>query len=220
MICPKPLRMAHEEVQKKLFLMLPEKWEKLFLYASVIDHFNNLQTGEMFFYYYPKGVLKKRPINVYEVPAKFNIDEKQYFMLADELYQAIKNLREECIKNNEKAWTNVTISMEKLKYRAEFGFEDLNYDESAVNERHAIWAFKYLDTPYESFSKKEKEVIDNYLKNEPETYIFEAPLYTREIGKELEEISDMEKKMTFVTEEKMKEMEYVKTHIPKSQILK
>lgn len=221
MICPKPLKMAHEDVQKRIFLMLPEKWDKLYLYASVIDHFNNLQTGEMFFYYYPKGVLKKRPVNVYEVPIKFNIDEKQYFNLADELYEAIKRLREECIRNKEKPWTNVTISMEKLKYKVEYGYEDLSYDEEVVNERHVIWSFKYLNMPYESFNRNERKLIDKYLKGkEPETTTFEAPLYTREMGKELEKISGLEKKMSFVTEKKIEEMEYIKTHIPKSQILK
>ncbi len=99
MNCPKSLKMAHEEIQQKIFVMLPEKWDRLYLYASIIDHFNSLQTGEMFFFYYPKGVLKKRPINVYEVPMKFNIDENQYFRLADELYASIKKLRLECIEN-------------------------------------------------------------------------------------------------------------------------
>lgn len=220
MNCPKPLKMAHEEVQKKIFLMLPEKWDRLYLYASVIDHFNNLQTGEMFFYYYPKGVLRKRPVNVYEVPAKFNIDEKQYFRLADDLYDAIKKLREESIKNKEKPWTNVTISMEKSKYIVEYGYEELSHDEAAVNERHIIWAYKYLNLPYESFNKSERKLIDKYLEEEPETKIFDTPLYTRKMGRELKKISGLEKKMTFVTEKKIEEMEYAKTHVPKSQILK
>ena len=102
MICPKPLKMAHEELQQKIFIMLPEKWDRLYLYASIIDHFNNLTTGEMFFYYYPKGVLKKRPVNVYEVPNKFNIDETQYFKLADDLYASIKELRKKCVENRRK----------------------------------------------------------------------------------------------------------------------
>ena len=179
MICPKPLKMAHDEVQKKLFLMLPEKWDKIFLYASIIDHFNNLQTGEMFFYYYPKGVLKKRPVNVYEVPMKFNIDEKQYFRLADDLYDAIKRLREECINNKEESWTNVTISIEKQKYRAEYGYETLNYDDATLNERHTVWAYKYLDMPYESFNRREKKYIDKYLKQpRRQSTVFEAPIYT------------------------------------------
>ena len=221
MICPKPLRMAHEDVQKKIFLMLPEKWDRLYLYASVIEHFNSLQTGEMFFYYYPKGVFRKKRVNVYEVPSKFNIDEKQYFSLADKLYASIKRLRKECINNKERAWTNITISIEKSKYKAEFGYEELMYDEESIIERHAVWSFKYLDMPYESFNKREKAAIEKYLKEEKaDTYIYEAPMYTREMGKELEEISGIEKKMSFVKEEKIEEMEYQKTHIPKSQILK
>ena len=75
MTCPKSLKMAHCDVQKKIFEMIPEKWDKVYLYASIIDHFNNLQTGEMFLFYFPKGLLKKRPVNVYGVPEKFNIDE-------------------------------------------------------------------------------------------------------------------------------------------------
>ena len=221
MNCPKELKEAHEEVQKRLFLMLPEKWERVYLYASIIDHFNNLQTGEMFFYYYPKGVLKKRPVNVYEVPAKFNIDEKQYFRLADNLYDAVKKLREECVKNKEKPWTEVTISLENLKYKAEYGYENLNYDESSLKERHTVWSYRYLDMPYESFNRRERKQIDKYLLNKNrEKKIFEIPLYTKKMGKELEEISHLDRKMSYVKEDKIKEMEYVKTHIPKSQILK
>lgn len=184
MICPKSLKMAHEELQQKIFMMLPEKWDRLYLYASVIDHFNNLQTGEMFFFYYPRGVLKKRPINVYEVPIKFNIDEKQYFRLADELYASIKKLRKECIDNHEKRWTNMTISIEKLKYKVEYSYDDLNVSEFDSNARHLIWGYKYLGTPYESFNKKEREIIDRYEKSKKEPIkVFELPLYKREISK-------------------------------------
>ena len=84
------IRKLHEEVQEKLFAMVPEKWYRLYLYASVIDHPNKLQTGEMFFYYFPKGVLRKNPINVYEVPSKFNVNESEYLKMADDLYRKLK----------------------------------------------------------------------------------------------------------------------------------
>ncbi len=220
MICPKSLREAHEEIQRKIFGMLPEKWDKLYLYASVIDHFKKLQTGEMFFFYYPKGVLRKRPINVYEVPVKFNIDEKQYLALADELYESIKKLRNECVKENKRQWSNMTISIEKLKYKVEYGYEDLNKSEFDINQRHLIWGYKYLKTPYESFNKNEREIIDRYEKLEKEKVeVFELPLYTRETAKKLESIRETEKNLTFVTEEKIKEMEFKRNYVPKSQIL-
>ena len=220
MNCPKSLRLAHEEVQKKIFVMLPEKWEKLYLYASVIEHFNKFQTGEMFFYYYPKGLFRKRPINVYEVPAKFNIDENQYFRLSDELYASIKKLRKECISHKEKAWSNITISIENLKYKVEYGYEDLNASEFDSNARRTIWTYKYLELPYESLARKERNIIDTYIKTEKdEKRVFELAMYNKEIGKDLETKVETEKNLTYVTEKKIEEMEYMKKHIPRSQIL-
>lgn len=105
--------------------MLPEKWDKLCLYASVVEQSNQEITGEMFFYYFPKGLLKKRAVNVYEVPARFGINEKQYLALADDLYSSIKKLREICIENNEKPWSNVTIVIENQRFRVIYGYEDL-----------------------------------------------------------------------------------------------
>ena len=73
--------------------MIPEKWDKIYLYASITNQINNLQTGELYFYYYPKGILKKNPVNVYEIPSKFSLDEEMYLKLVEELYNSIKELR-------------------------------------------------------------------------------------------------------------------------------
>ena len=83
----KKIKEIYEEIQKRLFYMIPEKWDKLYLYSSVIDKSKNEKTGELFFYYIPKGILKKRPINVYEIPNKFNIDETQYLKLVELLFE-------------------------------------------------------------------------------------------------------------------------------------
>ena len=56
------------------------------------------EAGELFFYYVPKGILKKKPVNVYEIPSKFNIDETEYLKLVDALYSKIKELRKKCTK--------------------------------------------------------------------------------------------------------------------------
>ena len=217
MTYPKELKMAHNQVQKNIFKMIPEKWEKIFLYASIIDHFKQLQTGEMFFYYYPRGLLKKKAINIYEIPEKFNIDESHYSKLANELYESI----EECTANNEKPWTNITIAIEKQKYTAEFGYEKINASENDINEKHVIWTYKYLNLPLDYFNKKEREIIKKYI-NSPkvETKTFEMPLYTKENNRQIRRLHQTNKKLKFVTEEKIKEMEYIKTHKPKSQILK
>ena len=89
MLSTNKLRTIYAKIQKQLFYMIPEKWEKICLYASIMEQVNNLQTGEMFFYYYPTGLLKKNPINVYEITNKFNIDEKEY----TDCYAAIHSYR-------------------------------------------------------------------------------------------------------------------------------
>lgn len=53
------MKELYKEIQHSLFDMIPEKWNKIFLYASVIDGRNSLETGEMYFYYIPKGILKE-----------------------------------------------------------------------------------------------------------------------------------------------------------------
>ncbi len=98
--------------------MLPEKWNKLCLYASVIDEQNSMQTGEMFFYYFPSGILRKKQINVYEVPERFGIDENQYIRFANSLYNTIKKLKKVCVQHGERPWSNITIIIEKQKYKA------------------------------------------------------------------------------------------------------
>ena len=63
------LRNIYSKIQTELFYMIPEKWEKLYLYSSVIDMPKNVQNGELYFYYIPKGIFKKNPVNVYELQA-------------------------------------------------------------------------------------------------------------------------------------------------------
>ena len=143
--------------------MIPEKWDRIYLYASVIERPNKLQTGEMYFYYFPKGVFKKNPVNVYEVPNRFNIEEEAYMRLADDLYGTIKKLREELISAGQRPWTNITISIENFKFKVEYNYDDLINSVYSNYERHLIWRHCYLDVSINSYSKKERQVIERYL---------------------------------------------------------
>ena len=115
----KTIKEIYEDIQRKLFYMIPEKWDKLYLYSSVLDEPDKEgKMGELFFYYIPKGILKKRAINVYEIPNKFNLDENQYLKLVQMLYAKIKELRQEFKKiEGEKTWTNLTLSIQSLKFK-------------------------------------------------------------------------------------------------------
>lgn len=163
MVSTPKIKKIYAEIQKKLFYLIPEKWDKIFLYASIIDQMNNMQTGEMFFYYYPKGVIKRKPINVYEIPAKFSIEEDTYLKLVDELYRQIKLLRKMLVKLGERTWSNVTISIENFKFGVEFNYDNLIDSKYTSYQRHLIWRYEYLNTPLNSYSKEERKTILEYL---------------------------------------------------------
>lgn len=163
MLTTSNIRNQYEKIQKQLFYMIPEKWDRVYLYACVVDHFNGLQTGEMFFYYFPKSIIKKNPVNVYEIPNKFNLDEKAYLKLAERLYDEIKILRKELVHAGEKPWSNVTISIENFKFNVEYNYENLQDSKYTSYDRHLIWRYKYLDIPLTSYSKKERKMIEEYL---------------------------------------------------------
>ena len=89
------IKEIYTAIQHQLSNLVPEKWESIYLYASVVKQLNNLETWEMYFYYVPTGLLRKNPISVYEVPTKFNVDEEEYLELVDNLCNTIKKLRKD-----------------------------------------------------------------------------------------------------------------------------
>jgi len=156
-------KVLYSEIQKKLFYMIPEKWESIFLYASVIDMQNKRSVGEMYFYYLPKGILKKKYVNSYEIPGLFNIDEEQYSKLITDIYGLVKSLRECFIRTRKKAWSNVSISIENFQFKIEYDYDDLANAEYSSYEKHVVWRFQYLKEEIELLSKRDRAVIDRYI---------------------------------------------------------
>lgn len=159
MISGPKIRKIYEEIQSKLFHMIPEKWDSLYLYASIIDNLKKDYTGEMFFYYFPKSIIRKNPINVYEIPSRFSIDEKSYLKLTKELYEKIKELRVEMLLTGEKPWSNMTITIKDSTFKVEFCYENL--EKTGINNyyRHLLWRCRYLGVPIETYSKKDQDAL-------------------------------------------------------------
>lgn len=154
----------YEDIQRRLYYMIPEKWDELYLYASVIDKSKKEQTGELYFYYRPKGILKKKPISVYEIPAKFNLDEEQYLGLVDLLYDKIKELRKEHKKNEpqQQVWSNLTLTIKSSRFRIEFSYEDLEKSDYTSYEKHIIWRYNVLGISMEQCKREEREILKRY----------------------------------------------------------
>lgn len=158
----KNMRDKYEKIQNYLFDLIPERWEEIYLYASVIENESQDTTGEMYFYYFPKGLLKKKPVNVYEVPKKFNINETEYLKIVDNLYQIIKDLRQDFIDTEQQLWSNFTISIAHCRFKVEYGYENISSEEYASYVRHVIWRYKYLKLGGEL--KEERKILDKYFK--------------------------------------------------------
>ena len=117
----------------------------------------------MYFYYLPKGLLKKKPVNVYEVPKRFNINENEYLKLVDVLYQTIKDLRQDFIDTEQDLWTNLTISIAHCRFKVEYNYEKISQEEYASYVRHVIWRYKYLHLGGEL--KDERKILDEYFEH-------------------------------------------------------
>ena len=205
------VKSIYAEIQKKLFYMIPEKWDKVYLYAAIIEKINKLETGEMFFYYYPKGILKKNPVNVYEIPAKFNIEEDTYMQLVEELFNELKSLRKEYIQVGEKVWSNLTIKIENFKFSIEYDYEDLAHSTYDSYARHIIWRYKYLGI--EPINKKDKTIINEYLFNtyhkKPTKDVYIEGIYAKPVKNIIEygKSEEQEPKREFLTEETRRKMQ-------------
>ena len=159
------IKQIYTDIQNKIYNMIPEKWEKLCLYASVLENVSKIRTGEMYFYYYPKSIIKKPPVNLYEIASKFNLEEIAYEKMIQDLYIEIEKLRDEYEKNKEKIWTNITICIENGNFNIYYDYEDLLKSKYSDYERHVIWRYKYLNSNVSIYGKNERKIIQNYLSN-------------------------------------------------------
>lgn len=159
----KKIKELYEEIQRMIFYAVPGKWDELYLYASIIERLGKVETGEMYFYFMPKGLLKRKFINVYEVPNKYDIEEEEYLKLVEWLYDKIKELRQEFMNSNQHVWSNLTISIKNNKFKIEYNYDKLLGSKDEYYNHHIYWRYKYLQI--EPHSKKERQAIDEYLKN-------------------------------------------------------
>ena len=157
------IEQKYENIKNKLHNMIPEKWDKLVLYVSVFENVSRMKTGEMYFYYFPKGIIKRPPVNLYEIVSKFNLDEVSYEHVIEDLYMEFEFLRDEFIKNKQEVWTNLTMCIEKDKIDVFYDYENLLESKYSEDERHIIWEYKYLNSNLETYGKKERQIIQNYL---------------------------------------------------------
>lgn len=151
----------------------------------------------MYFYYFPKGIIKKKAVNCYEIPSAFNIDEDEYSKLIRNLYDVIKSLRQIWITKKHKKWTNITISIENYQFKIEYDYQDLTKSNFNSYERHVIWRYLYLKPDLHLLGKKDKKVIDKYVELFQTTQLPKKDTYVETVYKQpVKNIVDYEKTLS------------------------
>ena len=207
------------KIQKSLFEMIPESWKCILLHTSIIDISKQKPKGEMYFYYIPKGILRRKPVNCYEIPGLFDIDEEEYSRLITNLYNEIKKLRDSYKKYKNEAWTTIDILCTNNKFKVEYGFENIRNSEYTSEERHVIWRYENLNIDKESLNRNERKIIDYYLRVKENSFpprvevheenIYEQPMvasveYERTLT--LDEVIAREKEQQRIEDKKKKKL--------------
>lgn len=148
------IKTLYKEIQTLLIKLVPENWKSICLYASVLEGRN----GEMYFYCFPKKIIKANPINCYEIPEKYGIDENIYEKSLKRLYGYIKNIH---MLSNKK-WTNITIVMNNSTFTIEYHYNNLINSKYNDEQRRIVWCQKYLNLPLESLNFKDRLLIEGY----------------------------------------------------------
>lgn len=155
----------------KLANLVLENWKEIYLYVSFFEN----KKGELYFYYFPKKIIKTKPINCYEIPEKFGIDENAFNNKLTELYSILEELNNNYVVPK---CTNATIQLTNDIFKIKYSYEDLvnsKYDDA---QRRVMWAYKYLGIPIESMSISERSLIETYKENA----IINPMIYTEHIN--------------------------------------
>ena len=208
------------QIQNHLFEIIPESWKTVFLHTSIIDIPNQIPKGELFVYYIPKGLLKRKPVNCYEVPSLFDIDEEEYSRYIISLYNVIKHLRDNYKKFRKQQFTTIDIMCSNKKFVVKYGFEDLLNSNYSQEERHLIWRYENLQIDLDSLNRNDRKILEYYIQESKvslpkkveivETEVYERPSQATidyESSLTLDEILARDKEQKRLEEKKRKKEE-------------
>ena len=125
---------SYEIIANKLQTILPQGWNKVVFYAEVTD-----DSYEMFYYIFTSE--SDEPIQCYDLPDLYEINEDQIDEVFDELYAPLLDEKSELIKDGNQPWTTITLVF------SEDGSFNVDYDYAYIDDGFdhlKSWKNKYL----------------------------------------------------------------------------
>lgn len=145
------------KIANKVNDIIPDKWEKVWLYGEVLD-----DSSEVYFYFYSRT--HKKIIYSHDIPNEYKVNNAVYEDLLFELVDIIQELNLEYKENNESVWTNLTFLLDNTgKFNIKYNYDDVLKSEFTAGERQIIWEYEILGVEPEV--EQYKEIINKYLES-------------------------------------------------------
>ena len=126
---------SFEIIAKKIQVVLPKDWVKVIFYAEVTD-----DSYEMFYYVFMPD--QDKPIQCYDLPDLYEIEEEQIDDIFEELYAPLLEEKTQLINDGKEPWTNYTLVLNgDGHFTVDFDFSSL---EDGSYEYRKNWKEKYL----------------------------------------------------------------------------
>ncbi|MFS0749856.1 immunity protein YezG family protein [Oceanobacillus sp. 1P07AA] len=130
------MEIQYQKAANLLVDMIPEPWEKVFLYAEIREGYS-----QVYFYYYPEN--QGAPVYNIDIPDIFDVNIKEYKGLKHDLYYCFEELLNEFSNQGHELWTSLTFILDNSgKMNIDYGYEDIS--EISPVEKQDKWEEKYL----------------------------------------------------------------------------
>ena len=127
---------SFEIIANKIQDILPQGWKKVVFYAEVTD-----DSYEMFYYAFTSE--SDKPIQCYDLPELYEINEDQIDAIFEEIYEPLREERSSLVSEGKEAWTNYTLILtEDGHFKVDYDFTSL---EDGGYEYRKSWKNKYIN---------------------------------------------------------------------------
>ena len=155
------LNKMYQEIANKINEMIPVEWERVYTMAYIDEG-----GGEVFFNYITPG---SDDLHYYtDIPKDYNVSERIFDELSDELYENFDRLRELFIENNQEPWTSCEFDFNN-EGKLNVSFDYIDWKNSGFGQISRDYYYEYKKfgiIPELDYAKKEIKDIEKFIKEQ------------------------------------------------------
>ena len=157
------LNKMYQEIANKINEMIPVEWERVYTMAYIDEG-----GGEVFFNYITPG---SDDLHYYtDIPKDYNVSERIFDELSDELYENFDRLRELFIENNQEPWTSCEFDFTKEgKLNVSFDYIDWKNSDFGPLAREYYYEYKKFGIlPEKEYAINKVKKVEQFIKEQEE----------------------------------------------------